>query len=80
MTGALELGGDPPCWAHLIEAPRRDLCDTADIEQLVRAFYRRAATDNRLAPVFEAATGRLVGPHSGARRLLVVAAARDPWL
>lgn len=55
MTSALELGGDPPCWAHLVEPPRRDLCDTADIEQLVRAFYRRAATDYVLAPIFEAA-------------------------
>ena len=55
MTGALELGGGPPCWAHLGEPTRRDLCDTADIEQLVRAFYRRAATDNVLAPIFEAA-------------------------
>ncbi len=55
MTSALEMGGDPPCWAHLVEPPRRDLCDAVDIEQLVRAFYRRAAADNLLGPVFEVA-------------------------
>lgn len=55
MTSALESGGDPPCWAHLFEPPRRDLCDPAGIERLVRAFYRRAATDDLLGPVFEAA-------------------------
>jgi hemoglobin len=32
-----------------------DLRDADDVEELVRAFYRRAATDGLLGPVFEAA-------------------------
>lgn len=55
MTVPTDLGGDPPCWAHMVEPPDRDLRDCADIEQLVRAFYRRAATDDLLGPVFEVA-------------------------
>lgn len=53
-----EQGGDPACWAHLLgedEAPSRDLSDRADLEVLVRSFYRQAATDDLLGPVFEAA-------------------------
>jgi len=55
MTVQADSGGDAPCWAHLVEPPARDLRDSSDIEQLVRAFYRRAATDDLLGPVFEAA-------------------------
>ena len=38
MTVPTDMGGDPPCWSHLVEPPDRDLRDSADIEQLVRAF------------------------------------------
>ncbi|MGZ6979932.1 MAG: group III truncated hemoglobin [Acidimicrobiia bacterium] len=55
MTLRPDLGGDPPCWSHLLEPPERDLCDPVDIELLVRSFYRRAATDDLLGPVFDAA-------------------------
>jgi hemoglobin len=48
-------GGDPPCWSHLFDETRPDLADRADIEQLVRNFYRDAAMDDLLGPVFEAA-------------------------
>ncbi len=48
-----EQGGDPACWAHLFE--ERDLDTGADIEDLVRAFYRQVAMDDLLGPVFAAA-------------------------
>jgi hemoglobin len=35
--------------------PRRDLATEADIDELVRAFYRQAAVDHVLGPVFAAA-------------------------
>ena len=35
---------------------RTDLADRADVESLVRDFYRQAAMDDLLGPVFEAAT------------------------
>ncbi len=46
-------GGDAPCWSHLDE--RHDIVDRDDIELLVRNFYRDAAMDDVLGPVFEAA-------------------------
>ena len=46
-------GGDPACWAHVFE--RHDLATRADIELLVRTFYRAAAMDDLLGPVFVAA-------------------------
>jgi hemoglobin len=46
-------GGDPACWAHLGE--RHDLATRGDVELLVRTFYRAAAMDDRLGPVFAAA-------------------------
>ena len=46
-------GGDPACWAHLTE--RHDLATRADVELLVRTFYRAAAMDDLLGPVFAAA-------------------------
>jgi hemoglobin len=55
MTRVVDVGGDPPCWAHLLEPPECDLRGPHDIELLVRAFYRRAATDDVLGPVFVAA-------------------------
>ncbi|MBK5331689.1 MAG: group III truncated hemoglobin [Ilumatobacteraceae bacterium] len=48
-------GGDPPGWGHLLEDAREDIVDRADIELLVRNFYRDAAMDDALGPVFEAA-------------------------
>ena len=48
-------GGDPPCWAHLLDDARGDIVDRHDIEVLVRNFYRDAAMDDMLGPVFEAA-------------------------
>jgi hemoglobin len=51
-----DLGGDPACWAHLVdtEGPG-DLATREDLELLVRSFYRQAAQDELLGPVFEAA-------------------------
>ncbi len=46
---------DPPCWSHLLEDIRGDIVDRNDIELLVRNFYRDAAMDDLLGPVFEAA-------------------------
>lgn len=61
-AGEPDLGGDPACWAHLFEedgdAERLALPDLADrdgVEVLVRSFYRQAAMDERLGPVFAAA-------------------------
>ena len=52
----LELdGGDPPCWSHLFDDARADIVDRDDIVRLVRDFYRDAAMDDLLGPVFEAA-------------------------
>ena len=48
-------GGDPPCWSHLLDDARADIVDRDDIERLVRDFYRDAAMDDLLGPVFEAA-------------------------
>jgi hemoglobin len=48
-----ELGGDPACWARLDE--RHDLAQRRDVELLVRTFYRAAAMDDLLGPVFAAA-------------------------
>ena len=47
--------GDPPCWSHLFEDTRADIVDRDDIERLVRNFYRDAAMDDVLGPVFQAA-------------------------
>lgn len=57
---ACDEGGDPPCWSHLVEqaefdASRPDLADRAGIERMVRDFYRDAAMDDVLGPVFHAA-------------------------
>ena len=47
--------GDPLCWSHLLDDERTDIVDRNDIERLVRDFYRDAAMDDLLGPVFEAA-------------------------
>lgn len=41
--------------AHLFEEPVDDIADRDDVERLVRDFYRQAAMDDVLGPVFEAA-------------------------
>ena len=48
-------GGESACWLHLFDDERRDLLDRGDIERLVVAFYRDAAMDDLLGPVFHAA-------------------------
>jgi hemoglobin len=53
VTDDLDFGGDPACWAHLTE--RHDLRLRRDVELLVRTFYRAAAMDDLLGPVFAAA-------------------------
>jgi hemoglobin len=50
-----ELGGEPACWAHLFDGERHDLATRRDVEALVRSFYRAAAMDEELGPVFQAA-------------------------
>ncbi len=49
-------GGDPACWAHLVDGERLDLATRAEVELLVRTFYRAAAMDDLLGPIFEAAS------------------------
>ena len=48
-------GGGPACWAHLFGEPMTDIVDADDIEHLVVDFYRAAAMDDLLGPVFAAA-------------------------
>jgi hypothetical protein len=49
-----EYGGDPACWAHLFDE-RRDIATRRDVATLVQRFYRSAAMDDLLGPVFTAA-------------------------
>jgi truncated hemoglobin YjbI len=51
----VDQGGDPACWAHVFDAERHDLATRSDVAALVRAFYRAAAMDDLLGPVFSAA-------------------------
>jgi hemoglobin len=48
-------GGDAPCWANEFNDLRYDIVDRDDIWRLVVAFYRDAAMDDVLGPVFQAA-------------------------
>jgi hemoglobin len=48
-------GGESPCWAHLFDDTRHDIVGRDDIEHLVVAFYRDAAMDDLLGPIFHAA-------------------------
>jgi hemoglobin len=48
-------GGEPACWAHLVTGPDHDVRDRHDVERIVRDFYRQAAMDDLLGPVFAAA-------------------------
>jgi len=54
MTRPIDEGGDPACWAHLFGTPESDIVDRADVEHFVRDFYRQAAMDDVLGPVFAA--------------------------
>ncbi len=54
MTRPVDEGGDPACWAHLFETPESDIADRDDVEHFVRDFYRQAAMDDVLGPVFAA--------------------------
>lgn len=48
-------GGDAPCRSHSFQDTRSDIADRDGIEVLVRTFYRDAAMDDLLGPVFAAA-------------------------
>jgi hemoglobin len=48
-------GGESACWAHLVDEPTEDITGRADVERFVRDFYRQAAMDGVLGPVFMAA-------------------------
>jgi hemoglobin len=52
---SLPEGGDPACWAHLVDGERLDIATRAEVEALVRDFYRAAAMDDLLGPIFRAA-------------------------
>jgi hemoglobin len=54
MRQLVQEGRDPTCWAHLFEAPTSDISDRADVDRFVRDFYRHAAMDDLLGPVFAA--------------------------
>ena len=53
--GFPDEGGDPACWSHLFDELRHDIVDRDDVERLVVAFYRDAAMDDLLGPIFHAA-------------------------
>jgi hemoglobin len=55
MSSEADLGGEAPCFAHLLPEPDQDLVTRSDIEWLVRDFYRDVAMDDRLGPIFSAA-------------------------
>jgi hemoglobin len=59
-TPSVPEGGDPACWAHLVAGERLDLATRAEVELLVRTFYRAAAMDELLGPIF--ATARVDWP------------------
>jgi len=50
-----EEGGEAPCWMHLVDDEPHDIVDRGDIRHLVVDFYRDAAMDDVLGPVFRAA-------------------------
>ena len=52
LSGAV---GDPPARIALLDDVRHDIVDRDDLELLVRNFYRDAAMDDVLGPVFAAA-------------------------
>lgn len=58
MSSPCDEGGEAPCWAHLFDEELPDIADRYDVERFVRDFYRQAAMDEVLGPVFEAAQVR----------------------
>lgn len=48
-------GGDAACWAAGYAIDRDDIRSRVDVERFVRDFYRQAAMDDLLGPVFAAA-------------------------
>lgn len=55
MTDAACDGGEPPCRAYEFAIDRDDIRGRDDVERFVRDFYRAAAMDDLLGPVFFAA-------------------------
>jgi hemoglobin len=55
MTTPADEGGEAACWIHLFEAPLPDIGGRMHIGRFVRDFYRQAAMDDVLKPVFAAA-------------------------
>jgi hemoglobin len=53
--GFADEGGDAACWSHLFDDLRHDIVGRDDVERLVVAFYRDAAMDDLLSPIFHAA-------------------------
>ena len=54
MTVSADQGGEPPCWAHLVDL-RNDISTRDDLQRLVVDFYRDVAMDDVLGPIFAAA-------------------------
>lgn len=56
-----DQGGDPACWAHLVDdrrdgptvGTRPDIATRTEVNDLVLAFYREIMFDELLQPVFE---------------------------
>ena len=55
MTNPHGDGGEQPCRAHEFATDRDDIRCRTDVERFVRDFYRQAAMDDLLGPVFFAA-------------------------
>lgn len=55
MTTPADEGGEAACWIHLVDAPLPDIGGRMHVERFVRDFYRQAAMDDVLGPVFAAA-------------------------
>jgi hemoglobin len=53
MTKPSDNGG-AAWWAQLPQTPESDIVDRADVDRFVRDFYRQAAMDEVLGPVFAA--------------------------
>ena len=80
MTMPADEGGEAACWAHLVDAPLPDIGGRVHVERFVRDFYRQAAMDDVLGPVFACGRDELEQAHRDARRVLVVATVRRPRL
>jgi hemoglobin len=54
MMDPRDEGGEPACWAHLVD-DRRDIASRDDLHRLVVDFYRDVAMDDLLGPIFASA-------------------------